>query len=92
MDEIHVPPPQETTDKARLRSVQSTISLWKNGLVEPDEAERNAASATELENKARELIELQEVLKSRDEKLAEAQKAQACAERLVAAVRAQVPA
>jgi hypothetical protein len=35
------------------------------------------ASAAELENKARELIELQEVLKSRDEKLAEAQKAQA---------------
>ncbi len=36
-----------TTDKARLRSVQHTISLWKNGLVEPDEAERNATSATE---------------------------------------------
>jgi hypothetical protein len=35
------------------------------------------ASATELENKARELAELQEVLKGRDEKLAEAQKAQA---------------
>ena len=35
------------------------------------------ASAAELENKARELTELQEVLKSRDEKLAEAQKAQA---------------
>ncbi|GAA5232888.1 AAA family ATPase [Verticiella sediminum] len=36
-----------TTDKARLRSVQHTISLWKNGLIEPDEAERTAASATE---------------------------------------------
>jgi len=35
------------------------------------------ASAAELENKARELAELQEVLKSRDEKLAEAQQAQA---------------
>lgn len=35
------------------------------------------ASAAELESKARELTELQEVLKSRDEKLAEAQKAQA---------------
>lgn len=34
------------------------------------------ASAAELENKARELAELQEVLKSREEKLAEAQKAQ----------------
>jgi len=38
-----------TTDKARLRSVQHTISLWKNGLVEPDQAEREAASATELD-------------------------------------------
>lgn len=36
-----------TTDKALLRSVQSTISLWKNGLVEPEEAERIAASAAE---------------------------------------------
>jgi hypothetical protein len=35
------------------------------------------ASAAELENKARELAELQEVLKTRDEKLVEAQKAQA---------------
>jgi hypothetical protein len=35
------------------------------------------ASAAELENKARELTDLQELLKSRDEKLAEAQKAQA---------------
>ncbi|MES1999831.1 MAG: DUF2130 domain-containing protein [Pseudomonadota bacterium] len=34
------------------------------------------ASATELENKVRELGDLQEVLKARDEKLAEAQKAQ----------------
>lgn len=35
------------------------------------------ASAAELENKARELAELHEVLKSRDEKLAQAQQAQA---------------
>ena len=35
------------------------------------------ASAAELENKARELTELQEVLKANNEKLAEAQKAQA---------------
>ena len=32
-----------TTDKARLKSVQQSISLWKNGLLGPDEA---AASAT----------------------------------------------
>ncbi|ART52761.1 hypothetical protein CBP34_15305 [Acidovorax carolinensis] len=43
-----------------------------------DEAKKaKLASAAELDAKARELLELQEVLKSRDEKLAEAQKAQA---------------
>jgi hypothetical protein len=43
-----------------------------------DEAKKaKLASAAELDAKARELVELQEVLKSRDEKLAEAQKAQA---------------
>ena len=35
------------------------------------------AAATDLEQKSREVVELQEVLKSREEKLAEAQKAQA---------------
>ncbi|VFR24552.1 ATP-dependent DNA helicase Rep [plant metagenome] len=38
-----------TTDKGRLRAVQSAISLWKNGLVDPDEAERTAATAGEAE-------------------------------------------
>lgn len=36
-----------------------------------------SAAAAELEGKNRELVDLQEVLKVRDEKLAEAQKAQA---------------
>ena len=38
-----------TTDKARLRSVQHTISLWKNALIEPEQAEKVAASATEAD-------------------------------------------
>ena len=38
-----------TTDRGRLRTVQSTISLWKNGLVDPDAAERQAATADEAE-------------------------------------------
>ncbi len=38
-----------TTDKARIRAVQHTISLWKNGLVEPEAAERLATSATEAD-------------------------------------------
>ena len=46
--------------------------------VAAEEAKKaRAASAGELETKARELLELQDVLKVRDAKLAEAQKAQA---------------
>jgi ATP-dependent DNA helicase Rep len=36
-----------STDKGRLRAIQSAISLWKNALVEPDEAERSAATEGE---------------------------------------------
>ncbi|MGB6104370.1 MAG: UvrD-helicase domain-containing protein [Pusillimonas sp.] len=38
-----------TTDKARLRAVQQNISLWKNALMDPDAADRSAASASEAE-------------------------------------------
>ncbi len=38
-----------TTDKARLRAVQQNISLWKNALMDPDAADRSAASASEVE-------------------------------------------
>src|SRR5690554_1372166 len=38
-----------TTDKARLRSVQQTISLWKNALIEPDGADRLAATPSDIE-------------------------------------------
>ena len=38
-----------TTDKARLKTVQQNISLWKNALMDPDAAERSAASASEAE-------------------------------------------
>ena len=38
-----------TTDKARLRSVQQSISLWKNGLIGPDEAAMSAASPSDVE-------------------------------------------
>lgn len=38
-----------TTDKARLRSVQQTISLWKNSLVGPEDAERLASSPSDIE-------------------------------------------
>jgi len=38
-----------TTDRGRLRSVQQTISLWKNGLIDPDAAANIAATASEVE-------------------------------------------
>src|SRR3546814_20373770 len=36
-----------TTDKARLRAVGQTISLWKNALVDADQADRLAATPSE---------------------------------------------
>ncbi|MGE8547333.1 MAG: UvrD-helicase domain-containing protein [Alcaligenes sp.] len=38
-----------TTDKARLKAVQQEISLWKNALMGPDEAERAASSPSQIE-------------------------------------------
>lgn len=38
-----------TTDKARLREVQQTISLWKNALMGPDEAEKSANTPGQAE-------------------------------------------
>lgn len=38
-----------TTDRARLKSVQQSISLWKNGLVGPDEAAAIAQSPSDAE-------------------------------------------
>ncbi|MGN6025105.1 UvrD-helicase domain-containing protein [Alcaligenes faecalis] len=38
-----------TTDKGRLKSVQQEISLWKNALMGPDEAERAANSPSQIE-------------------------------------------
>ncbi|WP_407849153.1 UvrD-helicase domain-containing protein [Bordetella petrii] len=38
-----------TTDRGRLRAVQSIISLWKNALLGPDDAARVAATPGEVE-------------------------------------------
>ena len=38
-----------TTDKGRIRAVQQTISLWKNALVDPDEAAKLATTPNEIE-------------------------------------------
>jgi len=57
--------------------VAAQLKAERARVVAEESKKAKFASAAELENKARELAELQEVLKSRDEKLAEAQKAQA---------------
>ena len=38
-----------TTDKARLKAVQQTISLWKNALVSPDDADKIAQTSSDGE-------------------------------------------
>src|SRR5699024_7785080 len=38
-----------TTDKARLRAVQQEISLWKNALLTPDQAEQAASTPSQVE-------------------------------------------
>ncbi len=57
--------------------VATQLKVERARVVEEESRRAKQASAAELEGKARELSELQEVLKVRDQKLAEAQKAQA---------------
>jgi hypothetical protein len=63
---------QQVTDQ-----VAQQLKTERARVVEEESKKAKLASAAELETKAQELSELQEVLKVRDEKLAEAQKAQA---------------
>jgi hypothetical protein len=57
--------------------VAEQLKAERTRVIAEESKKAKLASAAELENKARELAELQEVLRGRDEKLAEAQKAQA---------------
>lgn len=73
---------QLAEDKRRLENqvadqVAEQLKAERARVIAEESRKAKLASAAELENKTRELTELQEVLKSRDEKLAEAQKAQA---------------
>jgi hypothetical protein len=63
---------KQVTDK-----VSEQLISERARVVEEESKKAKLASAAELETKAREVAELQDVLKARDEKLAEAQKAQA---------------
>ncbi|HMU63238.1 MAG TPA: DUF2130 domain-containing protein [Nitrosomonas sp.] len=73
---------QLAEDKRRLEDqvadqVAEQLKAERARVIAEESKKAKLASAAELENKTRELTELQELLKSRDEKLAEAQKAQA---------------
>ncbi len=57
--------------------VAAQLKTERSRVIEEESKKAKQAAANELDNKARELTELQEVLKVRDAKLAEAQQAQA---------------
>ncbi|MGC2459203.1 MAG: DUF2130 domain-containing protein [Gallionellaceae bacterium] len=73
---------QLAEDKRQLESkvaaqVAEQLKAERSRVVAEESRKAKLASATELENKAREIAELQEMFKGHDVKLAEAQKAQA---------------
>ncbi|WP_293007077.1 DUF2130 domain-containing protein [Nitrosomonas sp.] len=73
---------QLVEDKRKLEDlvasqVAEQLKTERVRVIAEESRKAKLASAVELESKARELIELQEVLKVRDEKLAQAQRAQA---------------
>lgn len=64
-------------EKQVADKVSQQLIAERKRVIEDESKKAKQASAAELEAKALELAELQEVLKARDEKLAEAQRAQA---------------
>jgi hypothetical protein len=62
---------------AQVDQVAAQLKAERSRVIEEESKKAKQAAANELDNKARELAELQEVLKVRDAKLAEAQQAQA---------------
>lgn len=68
---------RRTLDDHVADQVAAQLKSERTRVIEEESKKAKLAAATELDNKARELAELQEVLKVRDAKLAEAQQAQA---------------
>lgn len=68
---------KRTLDEQVANQVSTQLKMERARILQEESLKAKQASAAELEGKTRQLLELQEVLKSRDEKLAEAQKAQA---------------
>ncbi len=68
---------KRTLDQQVADQVAEQLASERARVIAEESRKAKLASAAELQDKARELVELQEVLKERDGKLAEAQKAQA---------------
>ena len=68
---------RQTLDAQVADQVAAQLASERARVIAEEAKKAKLASAAELESKARELTELQVVLRARDEKLAEAQKAQA---------------
>jgi hypothetical protein len=68
---------KRTLDDQVADQVAAQLKAERARVVAEEAKKAKSAAAAELDTKARELVELQEVLKVRDAKLAEAQKAQA---------------
>ena len=67
---------QRTLEDRVALQVAEQLKVERMRIIEEEARKAKLASAAELENKMRELAELQDVLKARDEKLAQAQQAQ----------------
>ena len=68
---------KRTLDQQVADQVAEQLASQRARVISEESRKAKLASAAELESKGRELVELQEVLRVREEKLAEAQKAQA---------------
>ncbi|MDE2366128.1 MAG: DUF2130 domain-containing protein, partial [Betaproteobacteria bacterium] len=68
---------RRTLDDQIASQVAAQLSTERNRVIAEESRKAKLASAAELDSKAREIAELQEVLKVREEKLATAQKVQA---------------
>lgn len=75
--EAHIAEAEQSVQETVAAQVGQKLTAERARLIAEEARKAKLASAAELDAKARELLELQEVLQSRDAKLLEAQKAQA---------------
>jgi len=68
---------QQSLDRQVAEQVAARLKLDRERIAAEESSKAKLAAATDLEQKAREVADLQEILKSREAKLAEAQQAQA---------------